>query len=193
REHFYLGHTLEALGIVCLRQGQQLSGWARSAQCGVVEEGNLSVRMEDSLQELRHGPNLMREQVRARKPLPCGCTQEPDFGQVFEDLGVIHRRALEVPAVGENLLVQFLLKQIFTLCPPSDTAGCLQKRSGKQQCLDVLQEVISQEVFFEPPFERCHLDDQALEQSVDFPPFYQSLQRLSVPGQKLQPIDDPKG
>src|SRR5437016_12298763 len=61
REHLYLGHTLEALGFSSLRQGQQLSGWARSAQCGVVEEGNLSIRMEDSLQELRHGPNLLRQ------------------------------------------------------------------------------------------------------------------------------------
>src|SRR5205807_5941433 len=112
REHLYLGHTLEALGISCIRQRQQLSGWARSAQCRVVEEGNLSVRMEDSLQELRHGTNLLRQQVRARKPLPCGCTQEPDFCQVVKDLGVIHRGALEVPAVRENLLVQFLLKQI---------------------------------------------------------------------------------
>src|SRR5205807_9422816 len=183
REHLYLGHTLEALGISCIRQRQQLSGWARSAQCRVVEEGNLSVRMEDSLQELRHGTNLLRQQVRARKPLPCGCTQEPDFCQVVKDLGVIHRGALEVPAVRENLLVQFLLKQIFTLCPQSGTAGCFQKRSGKQQCLDVLQEVISEEIFFEPPFERCHLDAQTLEQGVDFPPFSQNLPRLSVPGQ----------
>ena len=36
-------------------------------------------------------------------------------------------------------------------------------------------------------------DAQTLEQGVDFPPFSQNLPRLSVPGQKLQPVDDPKG
>src|SRR5919109_4329476 len=103
---------------------------------------NLTVGMENTTQEISHpGDALSQQRCKTHRHAAC-LDQGLEVEKIFQKYGVVHGRALEMSAIGKNLLSEFPPQQLLPLAPPAQAFGCIEERPSKHQRLDILHEVI---------------------------------------------------
>ncbi len=110
-----------------------------------------------------------------------GAKQVDQVEHILQRQGVVHRAALELPAIGENLLRHLLLKNRHALAQPALGFPAGKEQSGEHQRLGVGEQVIAKQVKLQPPRQVARLHREAMH----------ALGRQGIASQRpLDPIDD---
>ena len=147
------------------RVGGDLSRRRGDALGGVVEEGDLTIRMGHVRQPAPHPlrRRAPRFHCRIREDSRTGRCQIDQVEQVLEDERVVHRAPLEVAAVGENLLRDLAPQDRKPHAQPSVGFVARKKRAGEHQRLGIGEQVIAEKMPFQPCAQKPGLDGQAAE------------------------------
>ena len=82
---------------------------------------------------------------------------------ILQHDAVVHRAALVVSAIGEDLLVGFAQQDIEATLAPAVGLRTAEKHAAEKQRLAVLQQVIGEQVIFESPLEPGQLGGEAVQ------------------------------
>ena len=125
---------------------EQLARRRRDPERGVVEERDLAVRVAQRRQEAQERGQPLRQLSAQRVAL------RQHVHEVEQPLGqqrVVHRRALEVAAVVQELLRQLAPQHGAAEPPPARRCRALEARAEEAEREGVLEEVVAPEVVLE--------------------------------------------
>ena len=145
---------IETPGVPLERSGR----WG-DTESGVVEESNLPVRVRHHLEPAAHSGDHPEPIGRWRAGV--GTKQIDQVEQVLEHQRVVHRAQFEMTTIGEYLLMQFTLDDGHPVrIPPFSLRPAeIQPRVHERLCVG--EQVIAQQVVFQPTAEPAGLHRQA--------------------------------
>src|SRR5262249_47450205 len=125
----------------------------------IVKEGYAAVGMRHRTEPSQHP---------ARQPLPTikqlrgnafseDSPQRERIEESLQDGRVVHRAALEVAAVGEYLLWELCLEDAQSRVQPLLRLGAVKKKRGKHERLGIGEQVITEQMVFQPNPQAAHL------------------------------------
>src|SRR6476619_1508015 len=144
--------------------GRKLGVCSGDPKRRVIEETDFSIRMGHLGKPRQH----LRGQHLPRPPLRLELRREKltelyQIQQIFEDDSMVHRAKFEMPAIMEDLFIQFDLEQIKAGLQPSVGLGPGKKTACEYQSLGIGQQMIAQQMKFECRAQDARLDRKALE------------------------------
>ena len=159
---------LGRLDAEALRQRPQHCGARRDAERRVVEERDVAVGMGHDLEPAEHGGDRRPPALDRRLGEQAGKAprQRHEVEQVLDHDRVVHRAALEVPAVGEHLLGELLLDDPQAGVSPACRLVAVEERAGEHQRLAVGPEVVAEQVHLQPLHEPAGLHGEALHRGL---------------------------
>lgn len=131
-------------------------------QSGVVEEGDVAVGVGHGLQPAEHPLSDGAPVGAGYRTFPGrhAVRQIHQIQHILEDNGVVHRTALEVAAIAQDLFGEFAVQQAQPGSPPAFRFGAGEKQAGVDQRLGVGEQVIAQQMMLQATGEVTRLDRQ---------------------------------
>ena len=141
----------------------------RNAVRAVVEEPQRAVGVRHAAQPVKHARGRFaqprRQRMHRRFGRRSGADDVQQVEQVFQRQRVVHRAALELAAIGQDLLGQFTPQNGQPAREPGLRFGTVEVQACHHQRLGVGEEVVAQQMPFEPAAQPARLRGQAVEPS----------------------------
>ena len=120
-----------------LRRGRDVEG-------GIVELADLPVGMAHGHEPRAHRPGQRAPPRRNGQAIRGGEIAEVEH--VFERQRMVHRAALEMPAIRQNLFAQFALDDVETPSVAALGLGTVEVQARVHECLGICKQMIAQEI-----------------------------------------------